>query len=346
MSERIAIIGAGSWGTALAKHLADKGHEIIVWAFEEDVVRSINEHRQNALYLSEVLLPPNIKATGDAREALEKAHYVLSVVPSKFMRTVWQKHGEHLSPQTLLLSCSKGIEEQSLKLMSDVLSDCLPGHPQENRAVLSGPSFAHEVAEGLPTSVVIAGTSTKATQAFQNLLHSKSFLAFTNEDVTGVEVGGAVKNVIAIATGISDGLELGHNSRAAIITRGLYEMIKIGNAMGANPLTFTGLSGIGDLVLTCTANLSRNHTLGLHIGEGLSLETIVGKMRMIAEGVPTTRAVRRLAAERHINIPICETMYRILFEGLPPKKAVTELCSMKIKDELRAILKNKFSFAH
>jgi glycerol-3-phosphate dehydrogenase (NAD(P)+) len=341
MNEQIAIIGAGSWGTALAKLLAEKGNDVLIWAFEKAVVEGINEKHANPLYLPEVKLPKNVKATEDVALALQGKRSVLSVVPSKALRIIWTKYGGLLDPESLLLSCTKGIEEESLKLMSDVLSECLPKHPRENRVVLSGPSFAREVAEGLPTSVVIAGARAAVVETFQRLVHSNSFLAFTNDDIVGVEVGGAVKNVIAIATGISDGLGLGHNTRAAIITRGLYEMIKIGNAMGANPLTFAGLSGIGDLVLTCTAELSRNHTLGFHIGKGDSLEGITSKMRMVAEGVPTTRAVHQLAEKKSIKAPICEAMYRILFEGLPPRQAVTELCSMEIRNELGAILKNQ-----
>lgn len=341
MAEKIAVIGAGSWGTALAKKLGDGGNDVIVWAYEEEVVEGINGEHRNPLYLSEFTLPSNVSATSDPAKALAESRYVVSVVPSSILRVVWQNHGEYLRKDAILASCTKGIEEGSLKLMNQVLDESLPDHPRKNRAVISGPSFANEVAQGLPTSVVIAGSDSTTVKKLQDLFRTDVFLTFINDDITGVEVGGAVKNVVAIAAGLSDGLGLGHNTRAAIITRGLYEMIKIGNALGANPLTFAGLSGIGDLVLTCTAELSRNHTVGFELGRGKGLGEITKGMRMIAEGVSTTRAVHEIAKRERINVPICDSMYRILFEGLAPRQAVTELCEMELKNELGSILKNR-----
>lgn len=339
MQEKIAVVGAGSWGTALAKLLGDKGEGVLLWAFEEEVVGGINARHVNPLYLSDVVLPKTVRATGDLKEALAGRRIVISAVPSHALRRVWESAAPALDEKALLVSCTKGIEADNFKLMSQVLSECLPKHPPARRTVLSGPSFAREVAAGLPTSVVVAGRDPAACRTIQEALRTDAFLTFTNDDVVGVEVGGAVKNVIAIATGISDGLGFGYNSRAATITRGLYEMIKIGRALGANPLTFAGLSGIGDLVLTCTAKLSRNHTVGEALGKGQSLEAVLSKMTMVAEGVPTTKAVRALARAHGIRAPICDSVFRILFEGLPPRQAVEELCAMELTDELSAILK-------
>lgn len=339
MCESIAVVGAGSWGTALAKVLGEKGHDVLVWAFEEELSRTINTTHSNPLYLSEVSLPKHIRATSCLQEALRKRPLVVSVVPSKFLRRIWMEASPFLDPEAIVVSCTKGIEIESLKLMTAVLTDCLPRHEASRRMVLSGPSFAKEVAQGLPTSVVIAGTDPILCRKVQEAFRTETFLTFTHDDIVGVEVGGAVKNVMAIAAGISDGLELGHNSRATIITRGLYEMIKIGMALGAHPLTFAGLSGIGDLVLTCTARLSRNHTVGEALGQGKDLSDILGRMTMVAEGVPTAKAIRQLSLRHGLATPICDAMYRILYEGLPPRQAVAELCALELQDELRAILK-------
>lgn len=339
MTDGIAVIGAGSWGTALAKVLAEKGGDVLMWAFEEEVSAGINKYHKNPVYLSDISLPGKIRATSNIAEALSGRKLVVSAVPSRAIRQIWKKAGVHLEKKALLVSCTKGIEAESLKLMSQVIDECLPAHSARNRVVLSGPSFAREVAADLPTSVVIAGSNASSCKKVQEAFRTNAFLTFTSGDIVGVEVGGAVKNVIAIAAGISDGLLLGHNSRAAIITRGIYEMIKIGRALGANPLTFAGLSGIGDLVLTCTADLSRNHTVGKRIGEGERLDKILGGMKMVAEGVPTAKAIHLLAARHNINAPICNAMFRILFEDLKPRRAVEELCRLKLKEELGSILK-------
>lgn len=340
MPHKIAVIGAGSWGTALAKLLAEKGNDVLVWAFEDEVARGINEKGVNPVYLSESALPSNLRATPRLKEALCDRNLIVSAVPSHAMRGVWTKASRYLSGEAVLVSCTKGIEAASFKLMSEVIGECLPNHPKKSLTVLSGPSFAREVMIGLPTSVVIAGTDASVCRLVQNAFRTETFLTFTSEDVIGVEVGGAVKNVIAIATGLSDGMDLGNNSRAAIITRGLYEMIKIGKALGANPLTFAGLSGIGDLVLTCTADLSRNHTVGKRLGRGENLAKILSGMKMVAEGVSTAKAIHALAKAREINAPICSAMYKILFEGLPPKQAVDELCRMELKEELGSLVKS------
>ena len=339
MTEKISIIGGGSWGTALAKLLGEKGKNVLMWTYEEEVAKGINERHCNPLYLKDVGLPPDVRATKDISEALAGRPIVVSVMPSHVVRRVWLKGAGHLDKNAILVSCTKGIEVDSLKLIHQVLEECLPGHPPSQRVVLSGPSFAWEVAASLPTSVTIAGRDPETSKRVQEIFRTDVFLTFTNADIVGVEMGGAVKNVIAIATGISWGLKLGYNMRAAIITRGLYEMIKIGKALGANPLTFTGLSGIGDLVLTCTGELSRNYRVGISLGQGLSLDEVTKDMKMVAEGVHTAKAVFNLARQHKINIPICESIYRILFEGLDPNQAVKELCAMPLKEELGSLLK-------
>jgi glycerol-3-phosphate dehydrogenase (NAD(P)+) len=339
MIKNIAIIGAGSWGTALAMLLGGKGADVTMWAFEKDVVEGINASGRNPLYLDGFDLPPTVCATTDLRQAISGREMIVSVVPSHALRSVWGQGAKYMDENSLLVSCTKGIEASSLKLMSQVLSDCLPDHPESNRVVLSGPSFAAEVASGLLTSVVIAGKDIECAKRVQEAFHTDFFLAFTNDDVTGVEVGGAVKNIIAIAAGISEGMGLGSNARAAIITRGLYEMIKIGKALGANPLTLAGLSGIGDLALTCTDKLSRNHEVGIELGRGRSISEITDGMKMVAEGVPTTDAIHRLAQKYGINLPICEMTYNVIHEGLDPRDAVKKLCSMKLTTELGSILK-------
>jgi glycerol-3-phosphate dehydrogenase (NAD(P)+) len=339
MQRKIGIVGAGSWGTALAKLLAEKGESVTIWSFEPEVARGINSENTNPFYLSSVKLPLTIRATENLQEAVSLKDFIISAVPSRFVRRIWTDAGKYLGKSAILISATKGIEAGTHKLMSQVLDDCIKSHPSSLRTFLSGPSFAPEVAKNLPTSVVIAGTNQDAAQKVQQLFRTDNFLVFTNEDVPGVEIGGAVKNVIAIAAGMSDGLGFGHNARAAIITRGLYEMVKIGKAFGANPLTFLGLAGIGDLVLTCTADLSRNHTVGKRLGMGQSLDTILKEMKMVAEGIPTAEAVYQIASQYKINTPICDAVYRMLHRDLKPRDAVAWLCSLPLKDELRSILK-------
>lgn len=339
MVNEIGIIGAGSWGTALAKLLSDKGESVALWCYEEEVAKGINSRHQNPVYLSDIKLSAKIKATNDLKEAINGKKIIFSVVPSQHVRGVWNQAGEYFNPDSILVSATKGFEQQSHKLMSQVLAECLPSVPASNIVCLSGPTFAPEVARGLLTSAVIAGTDPKINTEVQKTLRCENFLTFTNEDITGVEVGGAIKNVIAIAAGMSDGLNFGHNARAAIITRGLYEMVKIGKTLGANPLTFMGLSGIGDLVLTCTADLSRNHTVGKRLGGGEPLNSILKEMKMVAEGIYTAKAIKQISTEHNINTPICQAVYQMLYENQKPRDAVMWLCSLPLKNELGSILK-------
>lgn len=337
MSERIAVIGAGTWGTALARLLANKHEDVILWAYEPEVARSINQDHRNCFFLSEIDLPKNLKATNDIAEALAGRKIVVSVVPTQVLRKVWEKAAPALEKGTVVVSCSKGFEEGTQKLPSEILAECMPEQHADYRVALSGPSFAKEVARDLPTSVTIAGNNADIAKKIQNIFRTERFLPFTHSDVVGAEVGGAVKNVIAIATGISDGLGFGKNARAALITRGLYEMIKIGKARGADPYTFIGLAGIGDLLLTATDEMSRNYTVGKRMGHGEKIEDIIGGMKMVAEGYRTSVAVNDLLKKHGINAPVCATTYRILHRGMEPREGAAHLCSLKLAEELRAL---------
>jgi len=338
MKKKIAVIGAGSWGTALAKLLSDKGNNLLLWAHDPFVARGINVHHRNPIYLSDKDLSPLLLATADIAEAIAEAQVIISALPSHAVREVLSKTKKFIARDQIIVNATKGIEAQSGKLMEELFSEMLPQHPTRHRVFLSGPSFAEEVARGLPTSIVLAGSHQETCRSIQELLRTPFFLTFTSDDVIGVQVGGAMKNVIAIAAGISDGLSLGHNSRAAIITRGLYEMIKVGMALGANPFTFTGLSGLGDLVLTCTTDLSRNHHVGKAIGLGKTLQVARSQTRMVAEGIETAKAVKTIGEKFSITTPLCSATYRILYEGLLPKEAMNELCSLPLREELGSIL--------
>jgi glycerol-3-phosphate dehydrogenase (NAD(P)+) len=336
MNPRIAVIGSGSWGTALARLLGNKFKDVIMWAHEPEVAASINEKHRNSLFLTDIDLPSSITATNDIARALEGRHIVFSVVPAQSLRKVWEKAAKHLSKDAVLVSCTKGIEANTLKLPAKILADCLPNHPENKCVYLSGPSFAQEVAKDLPTAVTIAGTDPDVSKEVQAVLRTDTFLTFTHDDVIGVEVGGAVKNVIAIATGVGDGLGYGRNTRAAIITRGLYEISKIGLSMGAKPHTFMGLAGMGDLVLTATDELSRNYSVGKRLGSGEDINDIISSMTMVAEGYATASAVHEYASRSDISTPICETVYQMLYKDLAPRDAAQQLCSTTLAKELRA----------
>lgn len=337
-NNEVGVIGAGSWGTTLAALLAEKGHDITIWAYEKEVAEEINSKHTNKMFLGSEPLPKGLKATNSLKEAVHEKSIVVFAVPSHAARGVLESINENLSKDTIIVSCTKGIETETGKLMSDILHESLPSHPVSNFTYLSGPSFAKEVLKKLPTTVVIAGKDLNNARKIQQLFRTDRFLTFLSEDVIGVEVGGAVKNVIAIATGMSDGLGFGHNTRAALITRGLYEMIKIGRALGANTLTFAGLAGIGDLVLTCTSPSSRNWYVGHELGKGRKISDILKDMKMVAEGVKTTGAVHRLIEKLKITAPICTEMYRIIYEGKHPKEAVEDLTKLELHEELRSIL--------
>jgi glycerol-3-phosphate dehydrogenase (NAD(P)+) len=332
---RIAVIGAGSWGTALANLLAKKGREVILWAYERELVERLQTSRVNDLYLAEVQLDGRLQFTADLATAVNGRQVVVLVSPSQVMRRVVAQLGPHLASDCLLVSAAKGIENDTLLLMSEVLAEVLGAAVASRSAYLSGPSFAREVAAELPTAVAVAAADGEVARTIQELFHTDYFRVYTNPDVIGTELGGALKNVIALAAGVSDGLGFGHNARAALITRGLVEIARVGAAMGAQAETFAGLAGMGDLVLTCTGDLSRNRTVGMELGRGRRLGEILGGMRMVAEGVKTTLSAFQLAQKLGVAMPITEQMYRILYEDKPPRQAVSELMMRQQRAEGR-----------
>jgi glycerol-3-phosphate dehydrogenase (NAD(P)+) len=331
---KIGVIGAGSWGTALAHLLAEKGYPIDLWVYEEEVREQILKHRENQVFLPGIPLSSNLSPTNELAAAVSGKELVLLVVPSHVMRETSSRMAEFVTEQMIVVSASKGIENNTLLTMTGVLAETLPQLPESQMAVLSGPSFAKEVARQLPTALTVASRQLPVAERVQHVFATERFRVYTNDDVIGVELGGSVKNVIAIAAGIIDGLELGLNTRAALITRGQTEIRRLGVAMGANPRTFTGLAGIGDLILTCTGTLSRNHTIGHKIGQGAKLSDLLAQMRMVAEGVKTAQSVYNLSRRIGVEMPICTEIYRILYEDLSPLEAVQHLMTRDLKHEL------------
>jgi glycerol-3-phosphate dehydrogenase (NAD(P)+) len=331
---KIGVVGAGSWGTALANLLGHKGFKIDLWVFEKDVKEQIESSRENQIFLPGVSLSRNIFPSNDLAGVVTGKDLVLVVVPSHVMRDTGKKIQVDISPETIVVSASKGIENKTHLTMSGVLRQILHDTPEDFFAVLSGPSFAREVAEKIPTVVAAASKDQTVAGFVQNVFATPYFRVYTNNDMIGVELGGAVKNVIAIASGVIEGLGLGLNARAALITRGLTEMRRLGLKLGANPRTFAGIAGVGDLVLTCTGVVSRNYTVGEKIGEGMKLNEILSEMRMVAEGVKTAKSVYNLSRKLGVEMPICHEIYRILYEDLSPKKAVHRLMTRALKHEL------------
>ena len=325
MSTRVAVIGAGSWGTTLANLLSKKGSDVVLWAYERDVAESIRDRHVNAVYLPDVPLSPTLRATTSLEQAMDGASVLLSVSPAQHVRKILQPIAGGVPNDLLVVSASKGIETATLDTMAEVFEDIFPTAVARRATFLSGPSFALEVAQEHPTAVAVASHSHEAAVETQQLFQTDYFRVYTNPDVRGVELGGALKNVIALAAGMVDGLGWGHNTRAALITRGLAEMARLGTALGANPLTFAGLAGMGDLILTCTGGLSRNRTVGVRLGQGEKLQAILGDMKMVAEGVETSRAAYNLALREGIEMPIVSEVYRVLFEDKPAIDAVRSL---------------------
>ena len=327
----VAVLGAGSWGTTLANLLAAKGQEVRLWAYEPEVVESINRERRNSVFLPGIVLDPALRAFVDPVEATSGVEVVLSVAPSHVVRSVVSRIAGTLPPGTLVVSATKGIEPGSLKLMSQVLRESLP---TPRVAVLSGPSFAEEVCQDQPTAVVAAADEIATAASVQQIFSTARFRVYSNQDVIGVELGGAVKNVIAIAAGILEGLGLGNNPRAALVTRGLAEMTRLGVAMGADPMTFAGLAGMGDLILTTCGALSRNRALGIALAQGQSLADYTATHRTVAEGVNTARGAMQLAQRHGVELPITGQVCSVLFEDKPPRQAVVDLMERALKPEL------------
>ena len=327
---RISVLGAGAWGTALADLLARKGHEVRIWAYEAEVVESINARHENALFMQGHALAPALRAFGDAGEAAEGAPVVVSASPSHVVRSVTAPLADAVAADATIVSATKGIEASSLLRMHDVLAETLPGRQV---VAISGPSFAQEVIEGQPTAVVAAAVDEAMSGNVQDIFATPRFRVYSNQDVTGVELCGALKNVIAIAAGILDGMGLGNNPRAALITRGLAEMTRLGIAMGAQPMTFAGLAGMGDLILTTTGALSRNRSLGVALAKGQRLEEYTAAHRTVAEGVNTARSAVQLGRRYDVELPIMEQVAAILFDGKAPKQAVADLMERALKAE-------------
>ena len=331
---KIGVVGAGSWGTALADLLGLKGFKLDLWVFEDEVKEQIEAYRENKVFLPGFPLSANISPSNDISEVVSKKDLVLIVVPSHVMRETAQKVRGHISPGTIVVSASKGIENKTHLTMSGVLKETLPEIDEDFFAVLSGPSFAREVANKFPTVIAVASKDQKVAGYIQHIFATPYFRVYTNNDMIGLELGGAVKNVIAIAAGIMDGLGLGLNTRAALITRGLTEIRRLGLELGANPRTFAGIGGVGDLVLTCTGDISRNHTVGKKIGKGMKLKEILSEMQMVAEGVKTARSVYNLSRRLGIEMPISHEVYHILYDDVSPKEAVHRLMTRDLKHEL------------
>ena len=328
--EKIAVLGAGSWGTALARLLAQKDYQVQLWARRPEVVEAINQRQENPFYLPEVSLPASLKASANLEEVLKAAQMVVLAVPSHALRQVLRLSKGVLPREVPWVSTIKGIEEDSLLTMSQVIAQECPGSPV---AVLSGPSFAEEVVRERPTAVTVASHDRDVAERVQLLFSTSFFRVYLSLDLLGVELAGALKNVIAIAVGISDGLGLGLNARAALITRGLAEIARLGVHLGANPLTFSGLAGLGDLVLTCTGPLSRNRTVGVRLGQGEKLADILADLRQVAEGVRTTSSARSLAQKHGIEMPITEAVYQVLYHQKDPLEMAQSLLSRKLKEE-------------
>ncbi len=326
----IAVLGGGSWGTTLADLLARKGTPVRLWAYEPEVVEAINQRHENPVFLPGAPLAPSLRAFEDPGEAIADARVVVSAAPSHAVRAVVSRVSRQVKPGTLVVSVTKGIEPESLKLMSAVLHEVLP---EVRVAALSGPSFALEVYQQQPTAVVAAAAEQATALDVQAAFATPRFRVYWHRDVVGVELAGAIKNVIAIAAGMLEGLGLGNNPRAALITRGLAEMTRLGLAMGADPLTFAGLAGMGDLILTTCGALSRNRSLGLALAQGQSLEEYTAQHRTVAEGVNTARSAVALASRMGVELPICDQVYRILFERKPPRQAVGDLMERALKSE-------------
>jgi glycerol-3-phosphate dehydrogenase (NAD(P)+) len=324
---RITVVGGGAWGTALASHVARAGLPVRMWVREADVAAAVNEKRENPVYLPGVELP-ELRATAHLEGALADAETVFVVVPSEFCRGLYREAGRLAPPGAVFLSATKGLEVDTLRRMTEVAAAEAPGRPL---AVLSGPSFALEVGRGLPTAVVVASVDHEVAQTVQRALATRAFRVYSSEDVVGVELAGALKNVIAIAAGIVDGLGYGHNILAALITRGLVEITRLAAALGAKPDTLSGLAGLGDLVLTCTGSLSRNRTVGQRLGHGMSLADAAAGIH--PEGVRTTLAACALADRTGIEMPIARQMKAVLYEGRSPREALDELMLRSLKRE-------------
>jgi glycerol-3-phosphate dehydrogenase (NAD(P)+) len=328
---RCAVVGAGAWGTALADLLARNGHDVRLWAFEADVVESINSKHENVRFLRGHPLSPSVEALSDLHRTVEGAELIALATPSHVLRRIVKSAAPYLPPAAPLVVATKGIEKGTLCLMTEVAEQEVPG---ASVVAISGPSFAIEVVSCQPTAVVVASKQSESAALAQRAFSSPYFRTYTSTDVIGVELGGALKNVMAVATGIAEGLGLGFNARAALVTRGLAEMTRLGAALGAQQSTFAGLAGLGDLVLTCTGSLSRNRAVGVELGKGRQLEDVLSDRETVAEGVVTAQSARELAVREGVEMPIVDTVNRVLFEGQSARSAIAALMTRELRAEV------------
>jgi len=333
MMDTVAIIGAGAWGTALAKVLGDKGYPVRLWTRHPEHARLMTETRLNTRYLPDATLPASVVPTHSLPQALGGARLVLLVVPSHALRATLDAARPDIPEHSVLVSATKGIENDTLMLMAEVVTDVMGQGSAERLAVLSGPSFAREVAAKVPTNIVVASQNEALSVDVQRAFATDWLRVYSSDDTAGVEVGGALKNVIAIAAGACDGLGFGHNTRAALITRGLAEVVRIAIAKGGTVLSIAGLAGMGDLVLTCTGELSRNRTVGFELGRGKKLADVLAGLGHVAEGVRTAKSVYDLARDLDVDLPICNEVYRVLYEGKAPLRAVEDVLTRPLKRE-------------
>ena len=332
--EKVTVIGAGSWGTAIAFVLAENGHDCLLWTRREQQSFEINERHTNEAYLPGISLPTNLQAVSDLKTAIEHAETIVIAVPTKAIRDLCNDIAGIIEKKCLFIHVSKGIEPDTLKRISEVIEDEISPDKREAVVALSGPSHAEEVVLRHPTTITAASTDQLSAERVQDLFSNNYFRVYTNSDLIGVEIGAALKNVIALAAGISDGIGYGDNAKAALITRGLAEISRLGVKMGANPLTFSGLTGLGDLIVTCTSVHSRNWKAGNLLGKGNSLDEVVSGMGMVIEGVRTTKAAHQLAKRHDVSMPLTEALYAILFKDIPPKEAVDNLMNRTKKHEI------------
>ncbi len=334
---RVGVIGTGAWGTTLAILLAHKGFETTLWEHHEERAAEMERDRQNRTFLPDFSFPFSLRVTTDIREAVAGRELVLLVTPTQRLRENARAIAPHLTPDAIVLCASKGLEVGSLKRISEVIAEELPEALRERIAALSGPNIAHEVARGLPSAAVIAARERSVAEAARDILNTATFRVYTSSDVIGVELGGALKNIIALGAGACDGWGYGENAKAAFMTRGLAEIARLGIACGANPMTFVGLAGMGDLIATCASPLSRNRYVGLEMAKGRPLEEVLASMKSVAEGISTTRAAYELAGRYGVEMPITQTIHAILFEGKNARQGVIELMLRDPKDELEGL---------
>ena len=331
---KAAVVGGGAWGTAIANLLANRGHDVDIWVYEPEVRDEINLTHENKTFLAGIALNPGLKASNDLKAVVGGKDMVVMVTPSHLLRRISTQMASFVGENTVVVSAAKGIEEETLMIMTDVLAETLTGVPQEHIAALSGPSFAKEVGLGLPAAVSAAANYSRVAAWVQQVFSSERFRVYTTHDMVGVELGGSVKNVIAIATGACDAMQMGLNARAALLTRAMAEIKRLGLKMGADERTFIGLSGYGDLILTCTGELSRNRMVGQKIGQGMKIADILAETRTVAEGVKTAHSVYQLAQKMQVDMPICAAVYRVLYEDYDAQAVVKDLMTRTLKSEL------------